>query len=617
MGRHVKETPHGSDVKTELVVTRVAINKKNKQVPLKETIRLVHRLIFEYGLQYRGRFVVAVLCMLLVAGSTAMIAWLTRSMVNSIFVDGNRNAVWGVGFAIMAAFTVKGVFGYFQTVLMGSIGLAITAKLQRAQFDKLLRMKISHYSGRNAGGVVAKVINSARAARSIIISVTTSLIRDAFTLVALTGVMIYQDPFMSMFALLAAPVIIVALYLLVRAIKRVALAEADLIAGVNVVGVESLQGLKVVKSFNLEGEMGERIGRAIDKMEDRQNSINRISAVASPLFDVLGGLIIGSFVFYAGWQTLANDKTPGEFMAFITAFLLAFEPARRLGAMNVEIQRQIVAVKGLFDLLENEQDMEADTKEARALDFHASSGHVKFDSVSFRYGQRATPTLADVSFEANPGEIVAIVGRSGAGKSTIVNLILGLYRPEAGNILLDGRQISDLSLDQLRRNVSYVAQDTFLFSGSIRDNVLFGKPDASDQQVVEALRSAGAMDFVAELPEGLDSEVGDNGGSLSGGQRQRIAIARALLKDAPILILDEATSALDGETERNVRSALGKLPQGRTAIIIAHRLTTIQEADKVIVLDKGQIVGEGTHQQLEETNETYRSLFVGGEVIAG
>lgn len=592
-------------------------NAKNKHIPLKEVIRLISRLMFEFGLQYRGRFAVAVFCMLLVAGSTAMIAWLTRSMVNGIFVDGNRSAVWSVGFAIMAAFTIKGVSGYFQSVLMGSIGLAITAKLQRAQFDKLLRMKISHYSSRHAGGVVAKVINSARAARIIIITVTTNLVRDAFTLVALTGVMIYQDPFMSMFALLAAPVIIVALYLLVRAIKRIALAEADLIAGVNVVGVESLQGLKVVKSFNLEAEMGERIGRAIDKMEDRQNSINRFSAVASPLFDVLGGLIIGSFVFYAGWQTLANGKTPGEFMAFITAFLLAFEPARRLGAMNVEIQRQIVAVKGLFDLLENEHDMEEDAKGAHSLDFHALSGHVEFRSVNFCYGKRSAPTIEALSFEAEPGEIVAIVGRSGAGKSTIVNLILGLYRADSGDILLDGRSISHISLDQLRRNVSYVAQETFLFSGSIRDNVLFGRPDASEQQLVEALRSAGAMDFIMDLPERLDTDVGDNGSKLSGGQRQRISIARALLKDAPILILDEATSALDGETERNVRSALGKLPEGRTAIVIAHRLSTIQEADKVIVLDKGQIIGEGTHQQLEETNQTYRSLFIGGELTAG
>lgn len=588
--------------------------KQNRSIRPSETARLIWRLVFQYGLQYRARFAAAVFFMLLVAGSTAAIAWLTKSMVNGIFVDGNRAAVWSVGFAIMAAFAVKGVSGYFQTVLMGSIGLAITAKLQRAQFDKLLRMKIDHYSGKHAGGVVAKVINSARAARNIIVIVTTNLIRDAFTLIALTAVMVYQDPFMSIFVLLAAPIIIGGLYMLVRAIKRVTAAEADLIAGVNVIGVEALQGLKVVKSFNLEQEMGERIGRAIDKMEDRQNAINKISAIVSPMFDILGGVIIGSFVFYAGWQTLANDKTPGEFMAFITAFLLAFEPARRLGTMNVEIQRQIAAVKGLFDLLENDQDTETDTRLPTSPEFYASSGQVTFDSVGFSYGKKSAPTISDVSFEAKPGEIVAIVGRSGAGKSTIVNLILGLYRPMSGEIRLEGKSIVELSLEQLRRNVSYVAQDTFLFSGTIRDNVLFGNRDANDDQVVEALRSAGAMEFIDELTNGLDTEVGDNGGNFSGGQRQQISIARALLKNAPVLILDEATSALDGETERSVRSAISKLPKDRTAIIVAHRLTTIQEADKVIVVDKGRIVGQGTHKQLEDSNETYRSLFIGGEL---
>lgn len=591
--------------------------QQKRQIALNETTRLVRRLIVDYGLQYRVRFATAVVCMLFVAASTGMIAWLSRSMVNNIFVDGDQQAIWGVGVAIMLAFLVKGVSSYLQAVLMGSIGTAITANLQRAQFDKLLHMKLGYFSGRHAGGVVAKVIHSSRAAKSVVILVTTNFFRDLFTLFALTGVMIYQDPFMSIFALLAAPVIIVALYFLTRAIKQVTQAESDLIAGVNVVGVEALQGLKVVKTFTLEDQMRQRIGGAVNKMETRQNAITRIAAITSPLFDVLGGLIIGLFIFYAGWQTIENNRTPGEFMAFITAFLLAFEPARRLGNMNVQIQKHIVAVKDMFDLLENDKDIEESIATHPQLTGPTGSdAGLRFDNVNFNYAAKGAPTLKQVSFEAAPNESLAIVGRSGAGKSTIVNLVLGLYSPASGQILLNGRPLTDYSLAQLRQNVSYVAQDTFLFSGSIRDNVAYGKPGATDEEIAAALQGAGAMDFVSALPRGMDTDVGDNGAKLSGGQKQRIAIARALLKDAPLLIFDEATSALDGETERYLRNTLNQMKQGRTTIVIAHRLSTIQEADKVLVIDQGAVIGCGTHEELAAENEVYRALFTSGELQA-
>lgn len=589
--------------------------KKQRHVAFGEASGLIYRLIREFAFEYKGRFATAVLFMLLVAGSTAAIAWLTRSMVNSIFVEGDGAAVWMVGMSIMAAFAVKGISGYVQTVLMGSIGVAIAARLQQAQFDKLLSLKFSHFAGRPASGIVAKVVNASRASRSVVVTVITNLVRDAFTLVALCAVMIYQDPLMSVIVVIAAPAIIIGLYYIIRGVRRATSSEGEVIAGVNVAGVEALQGLRVVKSFNMEPAMADRIGDAIDKMEQRQNAINRVSAVTSPLFDVIGGLIIGSFVFYAGWQTLANDRTPGEFMAFITAFLLAFEPARRLGTMNVEIQRQIVHVKSMFDLLDNADDVEQSLATRASADIEkVQSGGIEFRAVSFRYRKKAVPAIVDVSFTAMPGEIVALVGRSGAGKSTIVNLILGLYRANSGDIVLGDKSIKDIAVQQLRANVSYVAQETFLFGGTIKENLLAGRAGASPEEMHEALKSAGALEFVQALPEGIDTDVGDNGSNLSGGQRQRIAIARALLKDAPLLVLDEATSALDGETERDVRTTLSKLRGEKTVIVIAHRLSTIQEADRVIVLDKGKVVGVGPHQQLKETSAVYRSLFFGGDI---
>jgi subfamily B ATP-binding cassette protein MsbA len=584
--------------------------KSQVKVSRSETIALGKRLIMDFGLEHKAKFFIAIVCMLMVGVATGTIAWLSKSMVNKIFVNNDRVAVWMIGSAIMLAFLTKGLAGYFQTVLMGSIGSSITAKLQRLQFEKLIRMGVLDHSSRHPGGVVSKVIQSARAAKNAIITVTTNLVRDLFTVISLVVVMVLQDPFMSVFALLAAPLIIWGVYVVIKETKRLSQSEADMMAGLNVLGVEALQGLRVVKSFNLQRVMDKRIGSSVDKMENRQNRLLKVSSLTGPMFDILAGLIVGSFIFYAGWQTLDNGKTPGEFMAFITAFLLAYDPAKRLANLNVQLQREMVGVKRLFEVLDHGEVEQDETGTHLAVD----GGRLQFASVGFSYKKASAPTLTDVTFDVLPGEHVAIVGRSGAGKSTIINLIMGMYRPSSGMILIDDQDISGSSLRSLRNAVAYVAQDTFLFSGSVRENVAFGKLDATEDEIVAALSAAQALEFVSELPRQLDTDVGNNGGNLSGGQRQRIAIARAFLKNAPVLLLDEATSALDGETEKNIKKALDRLSRGKTTLTVAHRLSTILDADKVILIDKGQIVAVGTHESLETESELYRKLFATHEI---
>jgi ABC-type multidrug transport system fused ATPase/permease subunit len=328
------------------------------------------------------------------------------------------------------------------------------------------------------------------------------------------------------------------------------------------------------------------------------------------MMDVFAGLVIGAFIVYAGWQTLNYGKTPGEFMAFIAAFLLAYEPAKRLAGFQVQLQRQLVAVNRMYDLLDSKDLVPAEPPKVPG--FRPTLGHLRFEDVSFEYVSKS-PVLHNISFEVRPGQNVALVGRSGAGKSTVFNLILGIYRRYRGSITIDGVELSDTSLAELRSGIAYVSQDTFLFSGTVRDNIRFGRRDATDEAIVEAAAAANALGFIEALPEGFDTIIGNSEGVLSGGERQRIAIARALVKNAPLLLLDEATSALDGETERAVKNAESHLVRGRTTVTIAHRLSTIQEADMIVVLDRGRVVGQGTHAELVASNATYQSLFSGGE----
>lgn len=587
----------------------MANKKPTSALSRNETIQLTKRLIVEYGLEHRKKFFLAIFCMVLVGLATSSVAWLSKSMVNSIFVDGDRAAVWAVGAAIMLAFIVKGIAGYGQTVLMGTIGCALIARLQQTQFHKLIRLRLMDYSA-HPGGAVSRVIHSARNARNAIVLVTTNLARDLMTVIALLAVMIVQDPVMSLFAFAIAPVIVWGVSRIIRETKNLSQAEADMVAGLNVVGVEALQGVRVVKAFNLEPVMDKRITGAILKMERRQGKLIRVSSLTSPLFDILAGLTIGFFIFYAGWQTINNGKTPGEFMAFITAFLLAYDPAKRLGNLNVQLQRELVGVKRAFNLIDHGK-LEVSEGTGQLV---ADAGALEFQDVSFSY-KAGVPTISNVSFSVTPGERIAIVGRSGAGKSTIINLIMGMYHPSHGSILIDGTDISTVTLQSLRDAVSYVAQDTFLFSGSIRENVAFGQASATEEDILAALEAAQALDFVLKLPDGLETDVGNNGANLSGGQRQRISIARAFLKNAPILLLDEATSALDGDTEKQLQAALEKLSANKTTITVAHRLSTILSAKKVIVVEAGRIVAVGTHETLQRESDVYRSLFAAHEIV--
>ena len=367
----------------------------------------------------------------------------------------------------------------------------------------------------------------------------------------------------------------------------------------------TLDNIRVVKAYTLEDQRKEEMAAAIRRVENRIVNINRISGLTVPLMETLGGLAIAAAILYGGSQVTSTGSDPGEFFSFVTAFIMAYEPARRLARFNVVFQRQMAGVRMFFEMI----DLEGEDRPREGLtDIEVNEGNVRFEKVTFSYG-KGIPALKEVDAEFKPGTMTALVGPSGAGKTTIFALLDRFYTPGSGQILIDGQDISQRTLDSVRRNIAVVTQDPLLFDGTIAENILMGRDGATEEEMIEAAKAANAHDFIVELPKGYDTPVGTAGGRFSGGQKQRISIARAIVRDAPILLLDEATSALDTLSEGVVQEALARLAEGRTTVAIAHRLSTIFDADQILVMDRGEIVERGTHEDLIEEAGLYQQLY--------
>lgn len=556
---------------------------------------------------HRVAFGFAVFAMACVAVSTAGLAWFMRSVVNDVFVHRNLQAMWFVAGAIIALSLVKGIADYAQVLIMARINNRIAASLKQRVFEKILRARIDFFNKVKSSQLVARFDNGAHAATSVLNLITTGLARNLLTLVSLVTVMVIQSPILSLVALLAGPVVIVLIQYIVRRLRNLVNSEFEGMEAVISALQETCQGIRTVKSFNLEPTMKASLAKAVDDVESRSNSIARIGRLTSPLMEALGGIMIAAMIMYTGWQSIRFGKTPGELMAFMTAFLLAYEPAKRLAKQRVSLSLFLTRTRKMYNLL----DMPVDEKRGnRTLAMNDVTGHIQVTTLSFGYDR--DKVLYDVTLDIEPGQVVALVGPSGAGKSTIFSLLQRFYEPWQGTITISGVDIADLDPSNVRQFMSVVSQDTTLFSGSIGDNIKLGRPDANQQEIVAAAQAASAYQFISDMPLGFDTPVGERHATLSGGQAQRLAIARAVLKNAPILLLDEATSALDTETEREIQTALAELMQGRTTVVIAHRRSTIERADRIYVLQNGHVLKTGRHKELLQTSELYRQLF--GEI---
>ena len=535
---------------------------------------------------------------------TAALAASTRLIVNDVFVAEDADAAIRVaGIVVIVAFC-KALFQYANTVSQIMLTRAVSVSIQKRLYSRVIHNDVADFIGIHANDLMAKIRLYGVSAGNAFVIITNRMLTEALTMIALFGVMFYQDVWMTLLCTLILPLIFGLVSYLSRKVRSISAEEATLSGRYFAIGSEALSGIKTVKSYSLEQKSIQRFNSAVDQLENRIFSIVRISSVTGPLMEFLGGLVIGAFVVYAAWQTITNGKTPGEFTAFITAFLMAYEPAKKISKYWVELQKSLVQTGNLYEILDAENAL----NETGIIGNLDGSSVLRFSDVSYTH-DGYTNVLQNISLSILPGEFVAVVGKSGSGKSTLIDLIMRFYDPSNGVVSLGGHDLRDISRQSLKQFIALVSQDVFLFDGTIRENINDGNASANVEQIMRAIQFASLHDVILDLTNGIETDVGANGTNLSGGQKQRVGIARARVKNASLYIFDEATSALDAENERNILANLSQVKGNATILFVTHRATALEFADRVLFLDSGEIAGFDTYRELINRNEKFRLLF--------
>jgi len=567
------------------------------------TVQLIKRVLSENFRKYIPKYILAFIFMGLIAATTAASAWIMRDVVNEVFVNKDSQMVYLIGLAVLFIFTLKGAATFGQIVVLARVGNEIVTDLRRRMFTILLRQNQAYFDKHSLAEISVQVNQGVGAVKTTLDMIVTTLGRDVLTLIGLGFVMVFQNPFLSLFALVTMPPAVIGVTFLIRRVKEYVKRQVVSNQKVSTVMQETILGVRDVRAFGMEPAMRDKMEVGLQEVQKQANKIASLTARTSPLMDTLGGFAIALVIFYGGYSVIELGQDPGALFSFITALLLAYDPARRLARLNVNLGKQVVGLRIMYDLVDRKPDHE-DAPDAP--DIVLKSAKVEFRDVEFSYGESAA--LHGTSFVAAAGKMTALVGASGAGKSTVFSLLERFYDPQSGQILIDEQDIKTVTQHSLRECIAFVGQDPFLFNNSIRENIAVGKPGCTQEEIEAAARAANAHDFIMAFPEGYGTRAGQGGSNLSGGQKQRIAIARAMLRDAPILLLDEATSALDAESEATIQSALENLMENRTTLVIAHRLSTVRHAHQIHVMDKGKVIESGNHNDLFEHDGIYRRL---------
>ena len=551
----------------------------------------------------RVRLFVSAVCSAMVAAMTAATAYLVKPAVEKIFEQKDSQMLVLIPAVIVAVFAIKGIAAYGSGYLLSYVGQDIIRRMRNRLYNHIQDLPLAFFQREKTGDLMSRITNDVAIISSMFSSAVTGSIRDGFTIIGLMAVTFVQIPELAVFTFIIFPIAGYPLFYFGRKIRRVRRGVQEAWADLNAFLHETLTGAKIVKAFSMEDHERKRFeqkSRRIFRLEMKENKVKEMS---SPLMEILGGLGIGFILWYGGRHVIAGTYSFGTFMSFLTAVGLMYQPLKKISRLNNAVQRGMAAIERIYDILERTSDViETDSP----IPIRNGAHRISFQDVSFKYDRDLV--LKNINLEAEIGEIIALVGMSGGGKTSLVNLIPRFYDPSPGAVLIDGVDIRQISIATLRSQIAIVTQEPILFNDTVRNNIAYGRADASEQQIVAAAKSAYAYEFIESFPDGFNTSIGELGGRLSGGQRQRICIARALVKDAPILILDEATSSLDSEAEILVQKALGNLMKGRTTFVIAHRLSTIGNADRIIVLADGRIVEEGRHEQLMALEREYYKL---------
>jgi ATP-binding cassette, subfamily B, bacterial MsbA len=543
-------------------------------------------------------------CMAGIAAFTALSVYIIKPAMDDIFVNKNEAMLRLMPWAILGVFLLKGVFAWGNSYLLESVGLSVVTSLRQQLYDHIQEMSLVFFEKMPTGVLMSRITNDVNEIQAAVTKAITGLIRDSFSVVGLIIVIIYRDWRLASLGVVVLPLAFYPLFLFGTKLRRLATRMQETRGNLNVILHETISGNRIVKAFGMETYEKQRF--AAQNQRDLHYNLKSawIDALSSPLMEFIGAIGIAAIVFYGGYKVIQGESTPGTFFSFLGGLLALYQPVKSLSKVNNLIQKALAATHRVYEILDTPSEL---TEKPQARELPPIRRAIRFDHVSFAYQDE--PVLHDIDLTVVSGEVIALVGTSGGGKTTLVNLLPRFYDVSSGAILIDDLDVRDVTFKSLRNQIAIVTQQSFLFNDTVRNNIAYGDIQKSDQAIVDAAKAAYAYDFISQLPEGFATLIGEQGVRLSGGQRQRICIARALLKNAPILILDEATSSLDSESELEVQRALENLMQGRTTFIVAHRLSTVQVADRILVIAGGRIVEEGTHAQLVARCGEYRRLY--------